>query len=442
MALVELYRETRERRYLDLCQFFVDQRGHGFLGPGRYSSSAYYQDRVPIRESHGPEGHAVRAMYLNAGVTDLYLETGESALLEAMRRHWDDMVGGKAYLTGALGSRYSGEAFGQPFELPSDLAYAETCAAIGSIMWCWRMLLVTGEARFADMLERALYNAVLSGVSLDGQRYFYVNPLSSNGVVEHLGRGGPLRQPWNSCACCPPNVMRLISSIGHYFATRTTDGLQLHLYGSADIDTHLGDGRRVQLAMRSAYPWDGRVGLRVDHTDGREWALSLRVPEWCTNPTMRAAGQVVPLRPSESGYVIIEREWQTGEEFELELPMAPRLIEAHPSIESTRGCLAIERGPLVYCLEQHDQSAPIADLRLDSLGPLAVRWAPDLLDGVVVVTARGRRVDNSSWHGQLYRPLGSAPLGASEPVELSAIPYFAWANRGPAAMRVWIPRAD
>lgn len=260
LGLTELYRETGERRYLSLAGFFLDQRGRGWLGPGRYSSSAYYQDRVPVREASEVEGHAVRALYLTAGVADVYLETGEAALLTALDRQWADLVGGKLYVTGGVGSRHLGEAFGQPYELPNDLAYCETCAAIGSILWSWRMLLATGQGRFADLIDRTLHNAVLAGVSLDGERYFYVNPLASNGRPEHLGRGGCRRKEWHLVACCPPNVMRLLASLGHYVATRDETGVQVHQYAPARIATQLPTGSAVTLrrASRSSARRDSR----------------------------------------------------------------------------------------------------------------------------------------------------------------------------------------
>jgi uncharacterized protein len=262
MALAELYRETGERRHLDLAAFFLEHRGRGWLGPGRYNSSVSYQDRVPVRDATTVEGHAVRAMYLATGVADVYLETGEAALLEALTRQWYDMVGGKLYVTGGVGARHLAEAFGQPYELPNDLAYCETCGAIGSVMWNWRMLLATGQSRFADLIERTLYNAVLAGVSLTGDRYFYVNPLANNGEVEQLSRGGCLRREWHLVACCPPNVMRLLASLGHYVATRDASGLQIHQYGSARIATPSRLGQASPSEWRARTPGPGGFGSR------------------------------------------------------------------------------------------------------------------------------------------------------------------------------------
>ncbi len=442
MGLTELYRETGERRYLDLARFFLDQRGHGWLGPGRYASSAYYQDRVPVREATGLEGHAVRALYLTAGVADVYLETGEAALLSALERQWADLTGHKLYVTGGVGSRHLGEAFGQPYELPNDLAYCETCAAIASILWSWRMLLATGHGRFADLIDRTLHNAVLGGVSLDGERYFYVNPLASNGATERLGRGGCRRKEWHLVACCPPNVMRLVASLGHYVATRDDTGVQIHQYAPARIATRLASGRSLGLRMETRYPWEGSVRLTVEDGDGSPWALALRVPEWSGRAAVRVNGDAVGAAPDSRGYLRLERDWRGGDAVEVDFPMAARLVEPHPAIESTRGAVAIERGPLVYCLEQADQGdVPIDELTIDAAAPLVSRWAPELLEGVEVVRATGARVDTASWRGRLYRPVGSGAPPSRQRIELTAIPYYAWANREQGAMRVWVPRA-
>jgi DUF1680 family protein len=439
-ALVELYRETGERRYLDLAGFLLDNRGYGWLGPShRYNASSYFQDRVPIRESSEVEGHAVRALYLTAGVADVYLETGEQALLDALQRQYTDMVSRKLYITGGVGSRHLAEAFGKPYELPNELAYCETCAAIASIMWCWRMLLITGEARFADLAERTLYNAVLSGVSLDGELYFYVNPLADNGEPENLHRGGPSRKPWHNVACCPPNVMRLVASLGHYAATRDEGGLQIHQYGAARIAADLGAGGSVVLRIESDYPWDGRVRIVVEEGGSGPWTLSLRLPSWSETTRIGLPGEPIQPAPVENGYARIARTWKSGDVVELDLSMAPRLTEGHPWIESTRGSVAIERGPLVFCLEQIDQQAPVYDLEIDPSAPLTASWEQDLLDGVTVVRGSGFKIDRSAWEGLLYRPFTAGAASPKQPVELTAVPVYAWANRGPGAMKIWIP---
>jgi uncharacterized protein len=442
MGLIELYRETGDRRYVELAGFFLDQRGHAWLGPGRYNSAAYYQDRVPVRQSSELEGHAVRALYLTAGIADVYLETGEADLLSALERQWADLVTHKLYVTGGVGSRHLGEAFGQPYELPNDLAYDETCAAIASILWSWRMLLATGQSRFADLIDRTLHNAVLAGVSLDGERYFYVNPLASNGRAEYLGRGGCMRKEWHLVACCPPNVMRLLASLGHYVATRDRAGLQVHQYAPARIATSLTSGQGVRLHMETRYPWEGSVRLTVEEATGGPWTLALRVPAWCGRASARMNGSAVDASPATDGYLRLGRSWRAGDVVELDLSMDAMFIEPHPAIESTRGCVAIERGPLVYCLEQADQGdAPIAELEIDASATPAARWDAGLLQGVVTVGAPGFHVDTSSWRERLYRPVGSEPSPRRRRIDLTAIPYYAWANRAAGAMRVWIPRA-
>ena len=441
MALVELYRETGERRHLDLAAFFLEHRGRGWLGPGRYNSSASFQDRVPVREATTVEGHAVRALYLTTGVTDVYLETGEAALLGALHRQWHDLVSGKLYITGGVGGRHLSEAFAQPYELPNDLAYCETCGAIASVMWSWRMLLATGESRFADLVERTLYNAVLSGVSLTGDRYFYVNPLASNGEPEHLSRGGCIRKEWHLVACCPPNVMRQVATFGHYIATRDPAGLQIHQYAPARIAVDLGTGPAMTLRMETAYPWEGRVRIAVEQAPTTPRTLSFRVPGWCTAATARVNGK--PVSPGAKSDLRIERAWQGGDVVELDFAMEARLIEAHPWIESTRGCMAIERGPLVYCLEQADHpEARIADLELDTESPLESSWVSGRLEGVTVIRGSGWAVDTAPWKDRLYRPVARGRAAPRRRMALTAVPYYAWANRGPGAMRIWVPRGS
>ncbi len=434
LALVELYRATRERSYLDLARYFLDQRGRGAVGKGWYNDPAYHQDHVPVREAEAVEGHAVRALYLTTGMTDVYLETGEQALFDAVMRQWHDMTAGKLFVTGGVGARHEQEAFGEPYELPSDRCYCETCAAIASIMWNWRLLLATADGRYADLIERTLYNAFLSGVSLDGRTYFYGNPLMSRGGIE--------RKEWFDCACCPPNVTRVLAYLPHYFATGDAAGVQIHLYDSAVIHAELAPGRSVRVRTDTGYPWQATVKLTIEDTDGSSWRLQLRVPAWCARPALRVNARALPDVEQNNGYATLERRWQVGDTVELELPMAPRLVEAHPRSDSTRGSVAIERGPIVYCLEAPDQdpSVNIMDMQINETAPLEDAWRRDLLGGVTTVKAGGYALDVSSWENELYKPLGSGRNCPRRRLELAAIPYYAWANRGPHAMRVWIPR--
>ncbi|HXF60275.1 MAG TPA: beta-L-arabinofuranosidase domain-containing protein [Caldilineaceae bacterium] len=443
MALVELYRATGERRYLDLALYFVDQRGRGLLGSHRLGSPAYYQDHVPVREATTVEGHAVRQLYLTTGLADLYLETGEQALMAALERQWHNMVSRKLHVTGGLGAQHAGEAFGEPYELPNDRAYCETCAQIASIMWNWRMLIITGERKYADLLELTLYNAFLSGVSLDGRRYFYVNPLLSRGKDPWLGRKRVERPEWHGCACCPPNVMRTLASLAHYLATADESGVQLHLYADAALDAEFSAGRRVALAMQADYPWSGEVNLTIQETDGRPWTLRLRVPGWCTGAKVAVNGAAVEVERGD-GYAAITRAWQPGDRVQVSLPMTPELLVAHPRVDPTRGSVALRNGPLVYCLEQIDQEAGVnvEDVAVRPDGAMTVTWRPDLLGGVNTIQLDGVAVDAGGWEDSLYYPLGAQPDADGQPVKLTAIPYYAWANRGANAMRVWMPLAQ
>jgi DUF1680 family protein len=436
LALVELYRETGERRYLDLASFFVDQRGSGTMR-GYRLGPAYQQDHVPVRQAAEVTGHAVRQLYLTAGATDLYLESGEPALLEAMTRLWRDMTAHKTHLTAGFGARFVGESFGQAYELPSDRCYCETCAAIAAMMWNWRMLLASGEARYADLLERSLYNGFLSSVSLDGQRYFYVNPLQSRGANPLHSRDVVERPEWFGCACCPPNVMRQIALVGHYAATVDDSGVQIHQYLAARIEA----GRGVTLCTETGYPWQGTVQVTVEETDGKAWALALRVPGWCAGASLRVNGRAREGAATAGAYAVVERTWQAGDVVELELPMPPRLTAPNPRVDAIRGSLAVERGPLVYCLEGIDQE-PGLDLLDVCIAPQAAMqaaWREDLLGGVVAIEAQGAAVDVGAWGNELYRPAPVEALPQRE-VTLTAVPYYAWANRGPGTMRVWIPR--
>ncbi len=432
-ALVELYRVTSEVRYLELAQTLTDRRGHGQFAGGRFALD-YYQDATPLRDAHSITGHAVRALYLLAGATDLYIETGDEALLAASLAQWDDVSSAKMYLTGGIGSRHSGEAIGDPYELPPDRAYCETCAAIASIMWNWRLLLATGECRFADVIERTLYNGFLSGLSLDGRKFFYVNPLQSRG-------GLTPREAWNPVACCPPNVMRLLASLQEYIATSDASGIQIHQYTASTIETADAQGEPVRLRVATEYPWNGRVELEVERTAGDEWTLALRIPTWASGATLD--GEEVQA----GAYSRLTRRWVEGDRVELVLDISPRLTAPNPRIDAVRGCLAIERGPLVYCLERADlpDAVDLADVRLDA-SVAAADAGPVLegLDGMTAVAVHAKVAGLDGWTQAEYRDLREVPATVPPSGELTllAIPYFAWANRGTDTMRVWIPNAD
>ncbi|WUJ73909.1 glycoside hydrolase family 127 protein [Kribbella soli] len=411
-ALVELYRETGNRRYLDLAKYFVDARGHGKatkpgFDPSHYGDPAHYSDRVPVRDADALEGHAVRAVYFATGATDVAIETDDAELLDAVRRQYDTMRRRKQHVTGAVGSRWDGEAFGDDYELPPDRAYAETCAAIGVLQWAWRLLLATGDPSYADQIELLLYNAILPAVSLEDADYFYVNTLhrrtGARGDVQRAPAYG--RRPWFNCACCPPNVMRTLASLPSYLATGTADGLQIQQYAASTLRAG-----SFAVEVETDYPWDGRVTVTVRDAPAGEVELALRIPEW-------AADATVDDKPVVAGdYARVRRVFQPGDEVVLQLPLPPRLLTSNDRVDSTRGCVAVARGPLVYALEQPDQDPGVVleDLRLNPTAEITPART-DLLGGVTVLQARGASAD------------------------LTLIPYYSWANRGLHPMRVWIP---
>ncbi|WP_432548759.1 glycoside hydrolase family 127 protein [Kineococcus sp. SYSU DK004] len=441
MALVELYRETGNREYLELARWFVDARGHGII-ERHGKQPTYFSDRVPVREQTTVEGHSVRAVYLTAGAADVAAETGDAELLAALVRQWEGMVSTKTYVTGGIGARWDMEQFGDHHELTPDRAYAETCAAIGSVQWSWRMLLATGEARYADLVERTLYNAFLPGVSLRGTEYFYVNALQlRDGAHPDEERSvAHGRRPWFDCACCPPNIMRTLSSLDAYVATTSGDGVQLHQYATGTVRG--ADG--AELAVTTDYPWDGTVRVEVTAPGTGEWELALRVPAWATGARATAAGQPVDAEPGD--YLRVRRAWSAGDVVELVLPLEVRPVEADPRVDAVRGCVALERGPLVYCVEQPDLPADLAadDVRVHVAEVRTARaeHRADLLEGVTTLTFPARRAAAAAT-GPLYRPASDEPAPASlpEPVEVTAVPYYAWANRELGPLRVWLPRA-
>jgi len=438
-ALVELYRETGNRDYLELARFFVDARGQErIVAYGR--EPAYFSDRVPVREQTTVEGHAVRAVYLGAGAADVAIELGDDELLRVLERQFAAMEATKTYITGGLGSRWDGEAFGDPYELPPDQAYAESCAAIGGIYWAWRMLLATGDPRYADAAERKLYNGFLAGVSLSGEEFFYVNSLHIRADALADESRSPVhgRRPWFDVACCPPNIMRTLASLPGYLATTDTDGVQLHQYAPGTV-TAAVPGGEVRFSVETEYPWEGLVRVRVEQAPDSEWTLSMRVPGWAEGARLQVDGQ--EQSAPAGAYAQVTRSWRAGDTVELSLPMTVRFVAADERVDAVRGCVAIERGPIVFAVEHVDQADGLVvdDLRVDPSGPTTAEYRADLLDGVTVVTARGR-ADNHTTAEWPYRPDGDGPAAYGRDVDVTAIPYFSWANRGVGPMRVWLPR--
>jgi uncharacterized protein len=440
MALVELFRTTGERRYLNLASRMIDARGQGLLGPGPFGP-AYWQDLEPLREAETVGGHAVRQLYLDCGAVDVAVETGDAALLAAVQKRWRDMVATRMYLTGGLSSRHVDESFGDPFELPPDRAYAETCAAIASVMLAWRLLLATGDPDCADVIERTMYNGVLAGSSLEGTEFFYVNALQRRTARAAAEPTRGHRAGWFNCACCPPNLMRMLSSWQQYLATSDRDGIQLHQYATSEIEADLAGGQ-VRLSVETDYPWDGHVAITVRQAPEEPWALSLRIPAWCAAATVRV-GTAEPERVRPGRWTSGARVWLAEEKAVLTLDMPARVTAPDARIDAIRGCLALERGPLVYCLESADLPAGVTleDVVLEPTVRPSTAPRPDIADSVVglVVPAIHRPAGPpSEWP---YRRNGGSGVRAVEAraIEAGAIPYFAWANRAVDGMRVWIP---
>jgi DUF1680 family protein len=429
MALVELWRVTGEDRYLALATRQIDLRGHGLLGDGRFGRG-YWQDHRPVRDAPTVTGHAVRQLYLDAGAVDVAVETGDRVLLDAVIRRWTDMIATRTYLTGGLGSRHRDEAFGDPYELPPDRAYAETCAAIASIMLSWRLLLATGEPRFADQIERTIYNGMLSGLSLDGTSFFYVNPLQRRSHRSGTTHADGARAPWYPCACCPPNLMRLLASWEQYFATFDDEGIQIHQYAAATIAAVPNTGP-VRLAVTTDYPWSGRIEVRVVETPDEPWVLSLRIPPWARAARLTLPGE--PARAVDGAVAAVRRDWRSGDIVVLDLELATIVTPSDPRIDATRGCVALQRGPLVYCIETADlpDGPELEDVEVEPTVSPVAEDRPDIAPGIVGLTMPAH-----------LRRSGTRSGPGSESVVLRAIPYFAWANRSVEAMRVWIPAAS
>ena len=446
LALVKLYRATQDPRYLKLASYFVDERGgqpnyfdiearERGEDPANYWAKTYEycQAHVPIREQTKVVGHAVRAMYLLSAVADLAHENDDPTLLETSEQLWNNLVTRRMYLTGGIGAAHNIEGFTQDYDLP-DAAYAETCATIGLILWNHRMLQFSGESKYADILERALYNGFLSGISLDGTHFFYENPLASTGHHH--------RQSWFTCPCCPPNLARVLASLGQYFYSTGHNDIWVHLYaqGTARMQVH---GQEVRLRQRTDYPWNGDVRFEVSLATPQRFTLHLRLPAWCEGwnllvngePVARAINTELSLG---AGYLHLSREWNPGDVIEYSMEMRIRAMWAHPAVRDLQGRVALERGPIVYCLEGVDH----AEIALDRIAidpnnisnEFQVEHDEALLGGIRLLRGKGTIVDEQGWENVLYRT--QQPV--SKPIELTAIPYYTWDNRASGEMRVWL----
>jgi uncharacterized protein len=430
MGLVKLYRATGDERYLKLAKFLLDCRGRNLDKRPPYGD--YAQDHIPVTEQDHAVGHSVRAGYLYSGMADVAALTGDEAYVRAIDRIWENMVNKRLYITGGIGARSGGEAFGDDYELPNREAYAETCAAIANALWNQRMFLLHGDAKYIDVLERVLYNGFLSGVSLGGDRFFYVNPLASDGK--------PQRKEWFDCSCCPTNVVRFIPSIPGYAYAQRGDGIYVNLFVAGTAKVKLGE-QAVEFVQETKYPWDGDVKIRVNPARAGEFTLFVRIPGWATGkPVPGDLYTYMDAKPGEAGleingtaarleiergYAKIRRAWQAGDTVELRLPMPVRRVVAHPQVKDNVGRVAIERGPILYCVEAVDNGGKVRDLVLPDDATLLPRAEAKLLGGVTVLHGSARRVDES---------------GKAAPAEVVAVPYYAWCHRAPGEMAVWLAR--
>lgn len=438
LALVKLFRATGEPRFLDLARYFIDERGtqdphffdeearsHPGGKPFNFGTYEYSQSHRPVREQDQVVGHAVRAMYLYSAMADLAAEDGDVALKAALDKLWKHLTGRQLYVTGGMGPAVENEGFTRAFDLPNETAYAETCAAVSLVFWAHRMAAIDLDARYADHMELALHNGALSGVSLAGDRYFYENPLESHG--QHR------RWLWHYCPCCPTNLARLVASLGGYIASRDDENVAIHLYAASTIDFDVG-GRALRLTQQTAYPWDGDIRITVGAREPVPATLWLRIPGWCRKATVTVNGESVDVAgATRKGYCGINRRWEEGDEIRLALDMPVERLRAHPDVGMDADRVALRRGPVVYCVEETDNPAPPQHMRL--LGEAAeVRDAPDLLGGIVTLAVPATIDQTADWRDTLYRPEPAETVRGT----LTAIPYFAWANREPGAMQVWL----
>ncbi|HEU6449555.1 MAG TPA: glycoside hydrolase family 127 protein [Verrucomicrobiae bacterium] len=450
MGIVELYRTTGEPRYLELAKKFLAMRD--LVKDGGDDN----QDRIPFEQQTQAEGHAVRANYLYAGAADLFLEDGDTNLWRPLAEIWTNVVTKKMYLTGGCGALYDGaspdgskdqkhitrvhQSYGRNYQLPNTTAYSETCANIGNVLWNWRMFLASGDAKYMDVVELALYNSVLSGGALDGTNFFYTNPLRVTDPMPTELRWSRRRVPYVSSFCCPPNLVRTIAESANYAYAKSGDAVWVNLYGASDLETTLANGDKIKLSQETDYPWDGRVRIKIVDCGKKEFALKLRIPNWADGASVRINDRPADFSPKPESYFEIRRAWKPGDFVDLDLPMPARLMQANPLVEEDLNQVAIQRGPIVYCLESPDLPAgiKISDVFIPPDMKLAARYDRHLLDGIVVLEGEALARTERNWRGQLYREFKPDEF---KPFHAKFIPYCVWQNRGPSEMSVWFPLA-
>jgi DUF1680 family protein len=455
MALVRLYRATGEKRYLKLAQYFVEERGqqpHYFdveasergddlpnLPARRYE---FFQAHVPIRKQLRATGHAVRACYLYSGLAYLVAETGDETLLEASRLFWDDLTQHQMYVTGGVGPNHTDESLTFAYDLPNETAYAETCASVALVFWAYRMFHIDPDSRYIDVMERALYNGVLSSVSFDGGQFFYSNPLAAYPNINPAEQWTGIqidrfyrRSEWFKYACCPPNLARLVASVGGYFYSTTDDTVYVHLYNQNRTHLNVSD-HHIQIEQHTNYPWNGDIHFTIKTDRPAPFDLALRIPGWCRDFHVLVNGTEIDARPI-NGYIRLHEQWMNGDEITLSLVMPVERIAPHPLIRQDVGCIALQRGPVVYCLEEADNGSELAHVVIPRHTRLATRIDADLFNGISVISGEAMRIKPVNWPGGLYQPQSLVPYSNSR-FTFRAIPYCFWANREPGEMRVWI----
>lgn len=449
MAIAEMYRETGNPKYLELSEKLIDIRGKVENGTDDN------QDRVPFRQQYKAMGHSVRANYLYAGVADLYLESGEEQLKKNLDSIWEDIVTRKMYITGACGALYDGtspdgtdytpdniqkvhQSYGRPYQLPHSTAHNETCANIGNLFFNWRMFTATGEAKYTDIVENCLYNSILSGISLDGKKYFYTNPLRISKNLPYTLRWPKERTEYISCFCCPPNTLRTLCEAQDYAYSIEKGGVYVNLYGGNTLNTNIEGIGEITLTQKTDYPWDGAVNISVDKLKGKkQFEIKLRVPDWCTEGAkITVNGEEQNIETKAGTYATVNRTWKKGDVVSINMPMRTRIVEANPLVEESRGQVAVQRGPIVYCLESND----LGGLSIDDIAiPLDAKFTlVDMtIDGSRIKALEGEVINRSeaSWKGQLYREA----TAKKQMVKVRLIPYYAWGNRGKSEMTVWMP---
>ncbi|MDQ2843985.1 MAG: glycoside hydrolase family 127 protein [Acidobacteriota bacterium] len=434
MALVELYRTTGQTKYLEFTRYLFSGVERDRLKL-KDAEMRYMFSGRPFTSHIEFEGHAVRALYAVSGATDYFTEAGDPAFKRTLDLLWTDLTARKMYITGGVGSRSAGESFGDAYELPSESAYAETCAAVANVMWNFRMLMLTGDARYTDVLEQALYNGANVGMSLTGNLYCYRNPLASNGEK--------LRNPWYDTTCCPPNLERLFESLPGYLYGLSRDGVYVNLYHTSELNWHLEDGMAIKVSQVTKYPWSGEVSLKVIPARPAEFTIYVRWPGWAPSIAMEVNGSPLAVPPGKSGsYVAILRNWKPGDTVSVSLPVQVTPTVANPRVTDDYGRVAIQRGPLVYGLEAIDQGgSPLGDLFFRAGAVPSVESKKDMLGGITLLKFSGQVAEKALGEDPLYQPLTSAISRAKRPATLTFVPYYATGNRELTPMEVWVPMA-